>query len=72
MPILFRTVIKPTSSIFREQNTIDIRKRENAVLQIAGRHDPAIFHRARVVIDSMTAIVLADALTERFGTDYLR
>ena len=44
---------------------------ENEILQIHGRHDPAIIHRARVVVDSMTAIVLADMLTVRFGTDWL-
>jgi len=72
MPVLFKTVIKPTSSIYQEQETIDISKNENTTLLLEGRHDSAIFHRARVVIDAVTAIALADALTERFGTDYLR
>ena len=36
-------------------------------LQIEGRHDPAILHRARVVVDSMIALGLVDLLTERFG-----
>lgn len=70
MPILFRTAIKPTPSIYKEQETIDFEKYENANLKIEGRHDPAIIHRARVVVDSVTALVLYDALASRFGTDF--
>jgi chorismate synthase len=40
-------------------------------LIIEGRHDPAIVHRARVVVDSMTALILCDMLALRFGTDFL-
>lgn len=71
MPILFNTVIKPTPSIFKTQDTVDMGTRENVSYQIQGRHDPAIIHRARVVVDSMTALVLADMLTLRYGTDWL-
>lgn len=72
MPVLFRTVIKPTSSIYKPQNTVDLNKMENAVLEVTGRHDPAIFHRARVVVDSVVAFCVCDLLTGRFGTDWLR
>ncbi len=72
MPIQFQTVIKPTPSIYKKQDTIDVAKKENAVLQIEGRHDPAIIHRARVVVDSVTAIVLSDLLAVHFGTDWLQ
>jgi len=71
MPVLFNTVIKPTPSIYKEQQTINIDTKENVSFQIQGRHDPAIIHRARVVVDSMTAIVIADMLAMRFGTDWL-
>ncbi len=71
MPVRFQTVIKPTSSIYKEQDTVNMETMENTKLQIEGRHDPAIIHRARVVVDSMTAIVLADLLATRFGTDWL-
>ncbi len=71
MPINFRCAIKPTPSIYKEQDTVDIFKKENAKLQIQGRHDPAIIHRARVVVDSMTALVLCDVLQGRYGTDFL-
>ncbi len=72
MPIQFQTVIKPTPSIYKKQETVDVAKKENAVLQIEGRHDPAIIHRARVVVDSVTAIVVSDLLAMRFGTDWLQ
>jgi len=72
MPILFRTVIKPTPSIFKEQNTVNFMENESTVLSLKGRHDPAIVHRARAVQDAVTAIALADALVLRFGTDFLK
>ncbi len=72
MPILFRTAIKPTPSIYKAQNTVDFSKNENTELIIHGRHDPAIVHRARVVVDSITALILCDLLALRYGTDYLR
>ncbi len=71
MPITFRTVIKPTPTIFKEQNTVSLSRMENTTLDNKGRHDPAIIHRARAVVDAMAAIVMADALTQRYGTDYL-
>ena len=71
-PITFRCAVKPTPSIYKEQETVDFFKNENAKLQIQGRHDPAIIHRARIVVDSVTALVLCDVLAGRFGTDWLR
>ena len=71
MPIMFRCAVKPTPSIFKEQKTIDMSKGENTTLSLEGRHDPAIIHRARVVVDSMAAFVVADMLTGRYGTDFL-
>ena len=72
MPIVFRTAIKPTPTIFKPQNTVDFKNMTETVLEPKGRHDPAIVHRARVVQDAATAIVLSDALALRFGTDWLR
>ncbi len=71
MPLVFRTAVKPTPSIFREQRTVDPSKMEETALSLVGRHDPAIVHRARVVVDSVTALVLADLLSGRYGTDVL-
>lgn len=70
MPLRFQTVVKPTPSIYKKQETVNIETKTNEVLQIEGRHDPAIIHRARVVVDSMTAIVLSDLLALRYGTDW--
>ena len=70
MPILFRTMVKPTPSIYKTQQTVDFFREENAELQIAGRLDPAIIHRGRGVQDSVTALTLMDALALRYGTDY--
>lgn len=71
MPIIFQCAVKPTPSIYQAQNTVDFFKNENAVLEIKGRHDPAIIHRARVVVDSITALVFCDILSGRYGTDWL-
>ena len=72
MPVLFRCAIKPTASISKEQKTIDFIKQENVDHVIKGRHDPAIVRRACPVVDAAAAVVAADLLTGRFGTDYLR
>ena len=72
MPVTFRCAIKPTPSVSVEQETVDFVKGENKNFVITGRHDPAIIHRARIVIDSAAAIVLCDILAQRYGTDWLR
>ncbi len=71
MPIEFSTVIKPTPSIYKEQDSVNLDSRENTKLTIEGRHDPAIIHRARIVVDAMTALTIADLLIMHYGTDYL-
>ena len=70
MPVIFRTAVKPTPSIFRQQESVDLATGKNALLTLEGRHDPAIIHRARVVVDSVAALVLWDLLAQRFGTDF--
>lgn len=72
MPIMFSCVIKPTPSIYKVQDTVDFVGCTNEKITINGRHDPAIVHRARVVIDSVTALALADLLVGRYGTDWLK
>jgi chorismate synthase len=71
MPLRFRCAIKPTPSIAKLQQTADFLAGENLDLQITGRHDPCIAHRARAVVDAVTAIVLCDLLAGRFGTDWM-
>ena len=70
MPVVFRCAVKPTPSIFQEQESVDLKSGQNTMLTLAGRHDPAIIHRARVVVDSVAALVLCDLLALRFGTDF--
>lgn len=71
MPVTFNCAVKPTPSISKAQNTVDFINKENTVLSTTGRHDPCIVHRARVVVDSVTAIVLCDLLSQKFGSDWL-
>lgn len=59
--ILIRAHVKPTPSIFRPQETVN-KNGENISIQIKGRHDPVIVPRAVVVMESMVAITLLDAL----------
>ena len=60
--IYFTTIVKPTSSIAKTQNSINIKTKENIDLSISGRHDPCILHRVRPVIDSLVAYALVDLL----------
>ena len=70
-PIAFTTVIKPTPSIYKKQETIDFVNNEEKDISIEGRHDPCIAHRARIVVDSLTAVALCDMLAGRYGTDWI-
>lgn len=72
MPVVFRCACKPTPTIFKEQNTVDFKTKENTVISPKGRHDPCIVHRARVVVDSVAAIAVCDMLVTKFGTDWMR
>ena len=62
MPIIFTTAIKPTSSIGKAQNTINISSKENTILKVEGRHDPCIVQRAIPVIEAVTAIAMVELL----------
>lgn len=71
MPIIFRTAIKPTPSIFKPQQSVDYLNKENTILQIQGRHDPCIAPRAAIVQTCATAISLCDLLCMQFGPQWL-
>ena len=60
MPIVSRIAVKPTPSISKIQNTIDLERQENTTIEISGRHDPCICPRVTAVAESATAIILAD------------
>ncbi len=59
-PILFRVAVKPTSSISKPQETFNFKTGKMDVLQIKGRHDCCFALRTPVIIEALTAIVLAD------------
>ncbi|MGI6153594.1 MAG: chorismate synthase [Christensenellaceae bacterium] len=65
MPILFRVAIKPTASIGKPQDTVDIRKMENTQIKIEGRHDSCIVPRAVEVVKAAAAIVMMDLYLEK-------
>lgn len=71
MPLLMRCAVKPTPSVYREQQTVDFLQHKDAAIKLDGRHDPAIVHRARVAADAMVALALCDLLALRCGTDWL-
>lgn len=72
MPIVFSCAVKPTSSISRKQKTVNFVDKVDTELEIGGRHDSTILPRACVVAETLSAIVMADLLVGRFGTDYLK
>lgn len=64
MPLTLRLAMKPTPSISIPQQTVQLSAMENTTLQIKGRHDPCIAHRAVPVAEAVTATVLLDLLLE--------
>lgn len=60
MPLVVRVVIKPTSSIAKSQETVNIKNMESASLAVKGRHDICIVPRAVVVVEAMMAVTLCD------------
>ena len=59
-PLTFRVAFKPTSSIRKPQRTFNFAKGETDTLEVPGRHDVCFALRTPVVVEAMTAIVLAD------------
>ena len=64
MPLIFRVAIKPTPSIAREQDTVDLRENTPAKISVKGRHDPCILSRAVPCIEAVASIAIYDALLE--------
>lgn len=59
-PLIFRVAFKPTPSIAVSQRSVDLRSMREVEIRVAGRHDPCVVPRAVPVVESVTAIVLAD------------
>ena len=72
MPIVFRVVFKPTSTIRKPQRTIDLRTKASVLIVGGGRHDPCIAVRAVPVVEAYTAIVLADHLLRWLSWESLK
>ena len=68
MPLLFRSCVKPTPSIGKAQDTVDLLTGQPAELAVRGRHDPCILPRAAIVQTAVTALALLDLCTQRYGT----
>ena len=65
MPVVFTCAIRPTPSIAQKQETVSLRRMENAELEIHGRHDPCILPRVTPVIEAMAAIGIMELWKER-------
>lgn len=62
--LVFRVAVKPTSSINAVQRTVDMNTGEQTDLSVGGRHDACIALRVPVVLEAVTAVVLADLLMQ--------
>lgn len=64
MPLIFRAAMKPTPSIFQEQQSVDMTAMTNVNFSIKGRHDPCVAVRAVPVFEAAAAIAVFDMLSE--------
>ena len=60
MPIIARIAVKPTPSIAKKQQTVNLSRMEDATIEVRGRHDPCVVPKAVPAAESAVAIVLAD------------
>ena len=61
-PVVFRVAFKPTPSIAKEQDSVDLGKMESAKLVVKGRHDPCVVLRAIPCVEAAAAIAVFDAI----------
>jgi chorismate synthase len=64
MPIVFRAAMKPTPSIYLEQDSVDMVTMKPVKLSIKGRHDPCVVVRALPVFEAAAAIAITDLLLD--------
>ena len=62
MPVIFTVAIKPTPSISKPQQTVNLKTGEITTIQIKGRHDPCIVPRAVPVVEAAAAIAIYDLI----------
>ncbi len=71
MPIEFNVAIKPTPSIAKSQNTVDVSSMKDVKLSIKGRHDICIVPRVIPVLESAAALVILDLMLEERGKKWI-
>ena len=64
MPLIFQAAVKPTPSIAKAQQSVDLKTGQSVELKIRGRHDPCIVPRAVPVVEAAAAIAILDAILE--------
>lgn len=67
MPLVFRAAFKPTPSIAKEQQSVNLQTMQPCTLRVPGRHDPCIVPRAVPCVEAAAAIAVLDALLEESG-----
>lgn len=69
MPVIFSVVIKPTPSIAKSQQTVNLKTGEDTTIEIKGRHDPCIVPRAVPVVEAAAAIAIYDLILGNTQTE---
>ena len=64
MPLIVKAAMKPTPSIAREQETVNLEEKKNILYSIKGRHDPCIVPRAVPVIEGAVAVAILDLILD--------
>lgn len=62
MPLVFEVTLRPTPSIALPQESVDLRTGEEVEIEIKGRHDPCVVHRAVPVIEAAAALAACETL----------
>lgn len=71
-PVVFKTIVKPTSSIGKPQRTVNMDKKEAITIESGKRHDPCIVPRALPVIDAMTYYALLEMVLRNEGSQWIK
>lgn len=71
MPIVIKSVVKPTPSIAKVQKTVNYQTMQEVDLKLEGRFDSCIVPRARIVVDSVVAIGILDLLVTKYGYEWM-
>ena len=69
MPVVFNATIKPTPTISKPQQTVNLKTGEATTIEIKGRHDPCIVPRAVPVVEAAAAIAVYDLILGNTQTE---